>query len=88
VQLYLARPRKDVELVYQALSIVKSDLRKITLFHIDRGNEFKNKVIYKALETFQIKRYLSMNGCPYDNNVAKASKQSLETVATLRVWKN
>jgi len=42
------------------------------MFHTDRGSEFKNKLIDKALETFNIQRSLSMKGCPYDNSVAEA----------------
>jgi putative transposase len=43
---------KDAVLVYQALSKVKANLRQIQLFHTDRGNEFKNKTIDEALDTF------------------------------------
>ena len=68
-------------LVYRAFASIKVDLRKIKLFHTDRGNEFKNKLIDDALKTFNIQRSLSMKGCPYDNAVAeqhsKSFKQSL-----------
>jgi putative transposase len=74
-----AGPRKDAELVYRALSKVKVDLRKIQLFHTDRGQEFSNKMIDKALNTFQIKRSLSMKGCPYDNAVAEATFKIIKT---------
>ncbi|MFD6211442.1 IS3 family transposase [Peribacillus sp. NPDC060253] len=59
--------RKDAQLVYQGISSIKVELNKIMLFHTDRGSEFKNKWIDEALETFEIKRSLSMKGCPYDN---------------------
>lgn len=76
-----AGPNKDAELVYQALSTVKADLRQIQFFHTDRGKEFKNKTIDEALDTFKIKRSLSMKGCPYDNELPKPrlklSRQSL-----------
>ncbi|NBI29000.1 hypothetical protein ERL59_08515 [Chengkuizengella sp. YPA3-1-1] len=42
---YSARPNKDSLLVWQAMSSVKTRLDKITLFHTNRGNEFKNKLI-------------------------------------------
>jgi transposase InsO family protein len=74
-----AGPHKDARLVYQALSTVKGDLRQIQLFHTDRGNEFKNKTIDEALETFEIKRSLSMKGCPYDNAVAEATFKIIKT---------
>ncbi len=49
------------------------------LFHTDRGNEFKNKLIDEVLETFKIKRSLSMKGCPYDNAVAEATFKIIKT---------
>ncbi|AIM15246.1 transposase [Bacillus sp. X1(2014)] len=74
-----AGPNKDAGLVYQALSTIKADLRQIQLFHTDRGNEFKNKTIDEALDTFEIKRSLSMKGCPYDNAVAEATFKIIKT---------
>jgi len=49
------------------------------MFHTDRGNEFKNKLIDEALETFDIHRSLSMKGCPYDNAVAEATFKIIKT---------
>ncbi|WP_412973470.1 IS3 family transposase [Niallia circulans] len=72
-------PNKDAALVYRAFSSIKKDLRKIRYFHTDRGNEFKNKLIDEALETFDIKRSLSMKGCPYDNAVAEATFKIIKT---------
>jgi putative transposase len=66
-------------LVCRALSSVKSNLNKISLFHTDRGNEFKNRIIEQTLEAFQIKRSLSMKGCPYDNAVAEATYKIFKT---------
>ena len=74
-----ASPNKVAQLVYQALSTVKADLRQIQLFHTDRGNEFKYKIIDEALETFNIKRSLRMKGCPYDNAVAEATFKIIKT---------
>ncbi|AIM16732.1 transposase [Bacillus sp. X1(2014)] len=74
-----AGPHKNAGLVYQALSTIKADLRQIQLFHTDRGNEFKNRMIDEALETFKIKRSLSMKGCPYDNAVAEATFKIIKT---------
>lgn len=64
---------KDAALVYQAFASVKGDLRQIQLFHTDRGSEFKNHTIDEVIQTFEIKRSLSMKGCPYDNAVAEAT---------------
>lgn len=61
---YSAGPRKDAMLVYQAFASVKHDLRKIRIFHTDKGNEFKNNAIDGLLDTFDISRPLSQKGCP------------------------
>lgn len=76
---YSAGPHKDAQLVYRALSTIKGNLKSIQLFHTDRGKEFKNTLIDEALETFQIKRSLSMKGCPYDNAVAEATFKIFKT---------
>ena len=52
---------------------------KSRLFHTDRGNEFKNKLIDDALKTFNIQRSLSMKGCLYDNAVAEATFKIIKT---------
>lgn len=70
---YTVGAHKDAELVRKALYSIKYDLRKISLFHTDRGNEFKNRIIEEALEIFDIRRSLSHKGCPYDNAVAEAT---------------
>ena len=61
---YSAGPNKDARLVYRVFASIKTNLNRIQLFHTDRGNEFKNKLIDDALDTFKIKRSLSMKGCP------------------------
>lgn len=76
---YSTGPNKDALLVYRALASIKVGLHKIKMFHTDRGNEFKNKLIDDALETFGIQRSLSMKGCPYDNAVAEATFKSIKT---------
>ncbi|MBP3951861.1 IS3 family transposase [Bacillus suaedae] len=76
---YSAGRHKNALLVYRALASIKTDLRQIKLFHTDRGSEFKNKLIDEALATFNIKRSLSMKGCPYDNAVAEATFKIIKT---------
>ncbi len=76
---YSAGTNKDAKLVYKAFSKIKTRLDNITLFHTDRGNEFKNKIIDEVLDTFKIKRSLSMKGCPYDNAVAEATFKIFKT---------
>lgn len=70
---YSAGPKKDAILVYQAFASIQHDLSLISIFHTDRGSEFKNNVIDGVMETFKIQRSLSKKGCPYDNAVAEAT---------------
>ena len=49
------------------------------MYSADRGNEFKNRIIEEALETFDIRRSLSHKGCPYDNEVAEATYKIIKT---------
>lgn len=70
---YSSGPNKDAELVNKSFSSVQTNLIQIKIFHTDRGNEFKNKIIDEILEVFDIERSLSMQGCPYDNDVAEAT---------------
>ena len=74
-----AGSRKDATLVTKAFASVKTNLKSIQIFHTDRGNEFKNQLIDEALTAFEIKRSLSMKGCPYDNAVAEATFKIIKT---------
>lgn len=70
---------KNAELVYKAFGRIKTNLNNINIFHTDRGNEFKNKIIDEVLTTFNIDRSLSKKGCPYDNAVAEATYKIIKT---------
>lgn len=76
---YSAGTHKNAELVYDAFATVKVDLNMIQMFHTDRGSEFKNQLIDEMLDVFQIKRSLSMKGCPYDNAVAESNFKMFKT---------
>lgn len=76
---YAAGAKKDANLVYQAFLNCKYPLDKISIFHTDRGNEFKNKLIENVLDTFKITRLLSEKGCPYDNAVAESLYHIMKT---------
>ncbi|CAI3571863.1 transposase [Clostridium neonatale] len=76
---YSAGAKKDASLVYEAFMNTNINLTKVNIFHTDRGNEFKNKVIDEVLGAFKIKRSLSKKGCPYDNAVAEASYKIIKT---------
>lgn len=76
---FSAGKRKTATLVQKAFRTVKTNLSSISIFHTDRGNEFKNKLIDETLITFGIKRSLSKKGCPYDNAVAEATFKIFKT---------
>lgn len=61
---YSAGSHRDAQLLYDAFEAVKTDLRRIQMFYSDRGREFKNDFIDQVIETFQIKRSLSMRDAP------------------------
>ena len=60
--------KKDAALVKAAFARIVNPLTK-TLFHTDpdRGKEFDNQTIEEILSAFDITRFLSKKGCPYDN---------------------
>lgn len=76
---YSCGQAKDAKLVQQAFARVKGNLFNIQLFHTDRGKEFKNHLIDEVIDTFGIKRSLSMKGCPYDNAVSEATYKVIKT---------
>ncbi len=76
---YSAGKNKDAILVSNAFASIKGNLSNIQIFHTDRGNEFKNKLIDETLRTFSIERSLSMKGCPYDNAVAESTYKIIKT---------
>ena len=76
---FSAGARKDANLVYKAFLNCKYSLDKVSIFHTDRGNEFKNQLIEDVLKTFNITRSLSKKGCPYDNAVAESLYHILKT---------
>ena len=70
---------KDAKLVRTAFYSVRVDLRKINLFHTDRGGEFKNRIIDDILSVFGIERSLSAKGTPIDNAVAESMYNIVKT---------
>ena len=86
---YSAGANKDAKLVYEAFMTSDINLKKVKIFHTDRGNEFKNKIIDQVLDTFEIQRSLSKKGCPYDNAVAEAGYKIIKTeFAFDRIFEN
>ena len=86
---YSAGAKKDASLVYNAFMNSNINLSKVKIFHTDRGNEFKNKVIDEVLKVFDIERSLSKKGCPYDNAVAEAGYKIIKTeFAFNRIFKD
>ena len=76
---YSAGKHKDASIVEKAIKSIKYDLNKISIFHSDRGNEFKNKIIDDILIKFNIQRSLSQKATPYDNAVAEATYKIFKT---------
>lgn len=76
---YSVGEHHDSQLVCAAFDSVKVSLDNIGIFHTDRGGEFKNERIDKLLERHQIRRSLSMKGCPYDNAVAESAFNVIKT---------
>ncbi|MCE5344436.1 MAG: IS3 family transposase [Eubacteriales bacterium] len=70
---YSAGAHKTAELVHDAFASVKGNLFKIQIFYTDRGSEFDITLIDEFMESFQIRRSLSMKGCTYDNAVAAST---------------
>ena len=77
---YSAGKNKNAKLVLKAFAKINTNLENIQIFHMDQGNEFKNQLLDETLNTFHIKRSLSMKGCPYDNAVAEATFKIIKTV--------
>lgn len=70
---------KDAELVKTAFYGVQADLRRIEIFHTDRGSEFKNYIIDEIISAFKIKRSLSKAGTPIDNACAESIYNIVKT---------
>ncbi len=70
---------KTAELVKEAFMAVNGNLENINIFHTDRGNEFKNKLIDETLTAFDITRSLRHKGCSYENAVAETTFKIIKT---------
>jgi putative transposase len=71
--------KKDAKLVRTAFFGTQVDLRRIDVFHTDRGGEFKNQVVDEILHAFGITRSLSAKGTPFDNAVAESMYNIVKT---------
>lgn len=70
---------KVAVIVKSAFFSVQTDLRRISLFHTDRGSEFKNEVIEGIISAFGIRRSLSAKGTPVDNAVVESMYSVIKT---------
>jgi len=66
---------RDTSLVTDSLYSMDIDLRKVEIFHSDRGSEFNSKVMDEVLDAFTIQRSLSKKGTPVDNAVVESFKK-------------
>lgn len=71
--------QKDASLVRTAFYGVQADLRRIEIFHTDRGSEFKNQIIDEIIAAFNIRRSLSKAGTPIDNACAESIYNVVKT---------
>ena len=71
--------QKDAKLVRTAFYGVQADLRRIEIFHTDRGSEYKNQIIDEIIAAFGITRSLSAKGAPIDNSVAESMYNIVKT---------
>ena len=76
---YAAGRNKDANLVRKAFYRINADLREISIFHTDRGTEFKNEVIDSIITAFGMTRSLSAKGSPHDNAVVESMMNILKT---------
>lgn len=71
--------KKDATLVRQAFYHSNVDIRKIGIFHTDRGSEFKNEIVDGIMSAFGIDRSLSRREKPVDNAVSESMYHILKT---------
>lgn len=76
---YSVGENKTTNLILDAFSTIKYDLRKTKYLHTDCGSEFKGSKLVAFLEGFDITRSLSAPGRPIDNAVAEAFYKVLKT---------
>jgi len=70
---------KSEELVRQAIYSCKIDLRRIHIFHTDRGGEFSGQVLAGILQAMGIQHSLSAKGEPCDNSPMEAFYKTFKT---------
>ena len=76
---YSTGANKDAQLVKNTFDSIKENMHKITMFHTDRGHEFKNDLIENMLDKYNITRSLSHKGCSFDNAVAESTYKIIKT---------
>lgn len=76
---YAAGPHHDSELVKEAVAAIRFPLQRVSMFHSDRGGEFKSYQLDEILESYEIQRSLSRKGNPFDNAVAEATFKIIKT---------
>lgn len=60
--------KHDTATVIEAINSGSLALDKLSVFHSDRGGEFKGQELVSLLEGYNVKRSLSKPGCPHDNS--------------------
>lgn len=75
---HAAGSRKDARLVKAAFATLGSPVTDTDVFHTDRGSEFTNSDIDDLLEAFDIRRFLSRKGNPYDKAGIESTSRILK----------
>lgn len=78
---YSVGNRKTPELVLSALQKIEFPLSTVSIFHTDRGLEFKNQKIDKILIENEISRSLSNPGTPFDNAVSESTFKTFKVTS-------
>jgi putative transposase len=70
---YKTSKSKTPEIVLEAMNTIKFNLKHVSIFHSDRGGEYKNEVIDKILTDHDVIRSLSRPGSPVDNALSESA---------------
>ena len=70
---------KTVQLIYDAFINSSIDLSKMSIFHTDKGNLFKNKLMDGLVTPFGVYPSMNENGNSYDTIVAETTYKIVKT---------
>lgn len=71
---------KTPDIVVNSLNKCMINMNEVSIFHSDRGTEFKNSKINEIFKKHKIKQSLSKPGCPYDNAVSESTFKTFKQI--------